>query len=248
MVNSLDEVIESIQSIVKRSELQKARFGYFASLYLRMTQSVKLAIINNRFEDNRRMEQLVVVFANRYLVAFDSWTNTKISSLSWQLAFNEASKDAISVIQHLLCGINAHVNLDLGIAAAEVCPGSKIYNLQNDFNLINKVISDLVDEVQLKLEKISLPMRWLDRIGKDHDEQIANFSMKMARNAAWNVALDMAKLSKEVQPKYIYNLDKKTSQFGRLIIQPGWIANLVLKPVKWFEPSNSAEIIKILNS
>jgi hypothetical protein len=248
MVNTLDDVIQSLNSIVKRAEQEQARFGYFASLYLEMTKSVKLAIAGNQFEDNARMENLVVVFANRYLIAFDAWSINEKLSQSWNLAFSESTKDSISVIQHLLCGINAHVNLDLGIAAAQISPGNKINQLQNDFNTINSIIGGLVDGVQQKLENISLPMRWLDRIGKNHDEQIANFSMKMARNGAWNVALDLAKLPEDQHANYIEKLDRKTCKFGHIIIKPGWLANLILKPVKWFEPSNPAEIIKILNA
>jgi len=248
MLKSIDEIISLLEQTVKEAEKTGQRYGYFASLYLEMTRSVKKSIRENKFNDNPRMEKLCIIFALRYLDALTLWKSGNRPTNSWYLAFEQTKLTNMSVIQHILCGINAHINLDLGIAAAQTCPGTQIHALKGDFELINTVIASLVDKMQTKLEKISLPMRWLDRIGKNYDESIANFSIGMARDASWIAALKLAMLKESEQKNLIILLDQTTSTLARMIIKPGFIANLILKPVIWFEPKNPSTVIKLLNT
>ncbi|MEC5158526.1 hypothetical protein RCH13_002451 [Chryseobacterium sp. MP_3.2] len=37
------------------------------------------------------------------------------------------------MMQHILLGINAHINLDLGVSVASIMPYRKINPLKNDF-------------------------------------------------------------------------------------------------------------------
>src|SRR6202008_4811607 len=96
------------------------RAGYFAALYYKVTSRVRDGIHNGEFEDGARMEKLDVLFASRYLDAYTKWRNGQQPSLSWQTAFESTKRSSVLVLQHLLLGMNAHINLDLGIAAAEV--------------------------------------------------------------------------------------------------------------------------------
>jgi len=43
--------------------------------------------------------------------------------------------------------MNAHINLDLGIAAVEISRNKNLDDLENVFNKINEIISLLVHEV-----------------------------------------------------------------------------------------------------
>jgi len=248
MPQTIEEVITNLEHIVKEAEAHGSRLGYFASLYLNMTRAVKKAIRENKFKDNKRMEKLCILFASRYLDALNQWKSGIKPTNAWHLAFEQTKLNSMSVIQHILCGINAHINLDLGIAAAQTCPGNQIHDLKGDFEMINKVIGSLVDKTQEKLEKISWPMRWLDRIGQQYDENIANFSIGVARDASWISALTLAAMTPTEQKNYIIQLDLKTTALGNLIVKPGAVANLILKPVKWFEPKNPAPIIRILSA
>ena len=66
----------------------------------------------------------------------------------WKCAFDGCGNKSLTVIQHLLLGINTHINLDLAIAAATVAPGNNIQALAGDFNQINNEIASLVDDIQ----------------------------------------------------------------------------------------------------
>ena len=48
----------------------------------------------------------------------------------WSVAFHAAHRRPPIIFQHLLLGMNAHINLDLGIACAEVAPGPAIDDLE----------------------------------------------------------------------------------------------------------------------
>ncbi len=243
----IDVVINRLDEIISWSIFNNSRMGYFASLYKRMTIAVKNGIENNVFEDGNRMEKLDVIFANRYLAAFDSYQNNQPLSVCWKKAFDACQNDSVIVMQHLLLGINAHINLDLGIAAAKVAEGNEINLLKNDFEKINDVIKGLVNEVQNELSEVCKPMFLLDRIGNNNDEAVANFSIEIARKEAWGVALALSALPKEDHIAFITKTDLVIAQLAKNIIRPGFIISLVLKMIRWFEPRKIAKIIDILN-
>ena len=99
--------------------------GYFPALYRKVTVEVKRGIEERVFDDGPRMERLDVVFAKRYLDAFDAYMEGGAPTRAWVLAFETTGQWWPIVLQHLLLGMNAHINLDLGIAAARVSPGSQ---------------------------------------------------------------------------------------------------------------------------
>jgi hypothetical protein len=51
--------------------------------------------------------------------------------------------------------MNAHINFDLGIAAAEIAPGDELPSLQHDFNEINTILARLVGQVQSEIYEVS---------------------------------------------------------------------------------------------
>jgi len=87
---------------------------------------VKEGIASGHFDDGPRMEQLDVAFAKRYLDACRIYRENKAVQESWKRAFMLSDQYWPIVLQHLLMGINAHINLDLGIAATEISKGKNI--------------------------------------------------------------------------------------------------------------------------
>ena len=152
--NTIEQVISELDKIIYESEITKNPMGYFAVLYRIVTVKVKKGIENNLFDDGLRMEQLGIIFAKRYLDAYYSWQKNEPVTKSWQKAFELSTGYWPIVLQHLLIGMNAHINLDLGIAAAEVSRNKNLNDLENDFNKINEILSSLVYKVQNDLAAI----------------------------------------------------------------------------------------------
>src|SRR5204863_6652854 len=103
--------------------------------YERVTSNVRHALIAGTvFDDNPRMERLDVVFANRFIEAWEQRVGGGSPTESWAVAFTLLEDPGPLVIQHLMIGMNAHINLDLGIAAATVAPTpAQLDALQPDF-------------------------------------------------------------------------------------------------------------------
>src|SRR6185312_9991990 len=114
----------------------------------------KEGIVNGEFSNGESLEKLDVMFANRYFDALEKWQQNKPVSKSWEAAFKNASKPSRLVLQHLLLGMNAHINLDLGIATVEVSGGDPD-SLRNDFSSINTILASLTYGVIAKLNLIS---------------------------------------------------------------------------------------------
>jgi hypothetical protein len=243
---TIDQVLQQLDDIIDWSIEHKSRLGYFAALYRNVTLKVKDGIKDGFFEDGHRMERLDVIFANRYLKAFEQNRQNLAPTRSWQLAFEASNQWWPIVLQHLLLGMNAHINLDLGIAAARTSPGQAVHDLEIDFNKINKILATLVDGVQKGLAEIWPIMRLLDRVGGNTDEVVINFSIEKARDHAWRVAEDLAPLPPEAQLSRIDALDGDIAVVGRLIRHPGFILGTTNKLIRLGERGSITQIIDML--
>jgi hypothetical protein len=235
--SSITEVIEQLNEIVIRSAASSDRIGYFAALYKRVTMAVADRIKQGYFDDNARMEKLDVVFANRYLEAYENYMKGTPCTACCQLAFDATRSWKPMVIHHLLAGMNAHISLDLGIAAATVSPGTAIGEIQNDFYKINAVLSDLIDEVKTELFDIWPLGKFIVRLntGKSEDA-VAGFSMIIARDAAWQEALDYAPLNTSAdQQLFISGRDQKVTAFGKSLLHPGFWLSTMISILRVFE-------------
>ncbi|MBI1759985.1 MAG: hypothetical protein HYR56_00975 [Acidobacteria bacterium] len=243
---TLDEVIAQLTAILDHARQAQSRLGYFAALYLLVTLNVKAGIQAGRFEDGVRMEQFVVTFANRYLAALEAYQQQQPCSECWRVAFAQATAWRPLILQHLLLGMNAHINYDLGIAAATVAPGAKLVTLEHDFNEINKILAGLVKHVQTEIGALS-PWLWLlDKVSGRADEVLINFSMQRARDAAWKQAQRLAPLPQAEWAAELQRLDRTVTALGRLIRHPGWVMSLRLLVIRLRESSDVGKVIEAL--
>jgi hypothetical protein len=245
---SIDEVIARLTGIIDISRQEPARLGYFAALYRKVTISVKHGILNGRFEDGARMEMLDVNFANRYLEAYELNRKGEMPTASWQVSFEAAEHWRPLILQHLLLGINAHINLDLGIAAVETSPGGQLPPLKHDFDMINRLLADLVQPVQDKIGEVSPWIGFLERIDPSADNAIINFSLDRARASAWNFAVRLNSLGENERIAAVKQRDLEISALGRLVYKPpGVLLNLGLLAIRSRESNNVAKVIDTLS-
>jgi hypothetical protein len=243
---TIDEVVARLDDVIDGSRRTKSRLGYFAALYRKVTVEVKKGIADGVFEDGERMERLDVAFANRYLEALDQYEGGGSPTASWQVAFTAAKRPWPIVLQHLLLGMNAHINLDLGIAAARVSPGAQIWKLETDFNRINGILAELSDDTQRELSQIWPALKLIGKAAGKADDVIVNFSISRARAFAWQVAVDLAPLSSADQQARIDELDREVSAIGRVIRKPGPVARFFTMIIRLTERGGVPKIIDIL--
>ena len=243
---TIDEVVARIDDSIDQSREDNSRIGYFAALYRKVTVGVRDGIAAGEFEDGERMERLDVIFANRYLAALEQYQNDVQPTKSWLITFQATKKWNLLILQHLLMAINAHINLDLGIAAVETRPGESLQELENDFISINKILSDLLDVVQDKIDALSPGFNLIDKIGGRTDEAIMRFSIRKARDEAWKFANELAGLNSEEQKKKIAEKDEQIETLAKIVRNPGWFIKAILFLIRMFETSKVSKVINVL--
>ena len=244
---NIDEVIAYLDQIIEKTKKDSSPLGYFAALYRKVTISVKEGIERKEFDDNERMEQLDVVFANRYLAAYTAYQAQKKPTESWAIVFEKSTKYWPIVLQHLLLGMNAHINLDLGVAAAETCPGAKIDGLKDDFDKINEVLAKLVGEVEQELTEIWPKLKYILNLTGKVDTFLINFSMETARDGAWKFAKKLAAADSEADfDKMIQERDGKVAVIAELVTPPGILLPTIFGLIRLGERGTIAQRIEIL--
>jgi len=243
---TIDDVIHALDGIIDWAWNQKSRTGYFAALYRRVTQSVKDGISQGHFQNGPLLEKLDVIFANRYLQAFEQFRSGQKPTLSWQVAFQAASHWYPLIVQQLLGGMNAHINLDLGIAAAVCSPGDQIAGLQTDFNEINAVLAGEVGTVAQEIAEVSPWIGLLEKFGLREETKIINFSLTKARDCAWSEAVKMAALPANNLQAAINDLDIRVQMLGRLVVSPPFWIKLQLFPIRVRENNDVRQVLDVL--
>lgn len=243
--NPIDGVIRQLTAIVERSEAAESRLGCFAAMYRRTTAAVLAEI--DTFEDPARMTRLDVVFAGRYLDALAAFQGGGQPPKAWAVAFQAAADPEPIVLQHLVLGMNAHINLDLGIAAAAVAPGAALPGLRNDFLKINAILASLVRTVMGELSRVSPLLGLLEQVvGTGDDERIANFGMDSARDWAWSFAEMLAPLAPARQAPKIAAVDRLVAGFAQTLWHPDPVLAALFKVIRSAETDSVAEIVAAL--
>lgn len=244
---SIDDVVDELGGIVSWAREAESRAGYFAALYRRVTLEVRDWIREGRFDDEPHVEHLDVVFAERYLQAYRRWRAGDLNTRSWRVAFEVVESWWPIVLQHLLLGINAHINLDLGIAAARTAPSGRLDAIEDDFFRMSRLLGSMVDDVQYRLAEV-WPLLWiLDRIGGRDDEATIHFSIDQARTAAWSFARRLASIPESEWASEIQRTDARVAALGRRIRHPGPLLGTGTKVIRLGERYSVPEVIDLLS-
>ncbi|MCZ4408862.1 DUF5995 family protein [Cryomorphaceae bacterium 1068] len=224
---TINEVIEYLDQIIEDSKRESSYRGYFPALYRKVTIRVKEGIEKGEFEDGPRMERLDVLFANRYLDAYYRYKSDLPVTKSWAFAFEKTKNWWPLTLQHLLWGINAHINLDLGIAAVDTTGVTPISELKNDFDKINEVLAELVEEVQDELCEIWPFLKVLLKLSGKLDNKLINFSMKLARDGAWEFAEELAATSPQERSQAITKRDIRIEEIAEYVYPANILARIL---------------------
>jgi hypothetical protein len=244
---TIDEVIAELDQIILRARNERTRLGFFATLYRNVTIQVKAGIAAGAFQDGARMEKLDVAFANGYLAALDAYRNGRPLRKCWLVSFQMAAKWPPIILQHLLTGMNAHINFDLGIAAQAVAPGAALASLEPDFSQINSILGAMVAKVRADVEEVSLWINVLDRLAPAAENQFINFSLDKARESAWLVANIINSTPPEQLARKLSILDDGVAMLGSLIGSPKeWLLSLGLHVIRLRESNDIPHIIDVL--
>lgn len=225
-IETIDDAIAAMDREVDRCLECGDLGGYFTVVYRAVTARVRDGIVAGEFADCEQMERFDVLFARRYLDARASWRDGGNVPHSWRTAFETAESGRCLITQHLLLGINAHINLDLGLAAAAATDPGEVEALRDDFETINDVLAELVDHMQRSLATVSPWTRYVDIAGLRFDEALVTFSIRRARLDAWDFATTLSLASPDEQRRLEQRRDAEVAALGARIARPG-------RPLRW---------------
>jgi hypothetical protein len=150
-------------------------------------------------------------------------------------------------MQHLLLGMNAHINLDLGVAAVETMRGDRLQLIRRDFNSINAILGAMIDKVQDNIGKVSPLMALLDLHARNHDEMLVQFSINLAREGAWCFAEDLNSKAGADYQACLTARDNQIARNSRNLANPNsLLLKYTLKVIRATEKLSPGEIIQIL--
>lgn len=216
----IDDVLVQLRGVIDRH--QGTPLAFFPAVYRATTLRVKAGMQQGTFEDAPRMGRFVTTFANRYLAALDARAAGAAvgPSRAWQVAFDAAVRPHTMILQHVLVGMNAHINFDLPLAVIAAAAGGNVLDLEADFHAINDILAALLDPVQEVIDGFSPLLHILDEVGGRSEEELVTFSIRTAREEAWHEAL---RLAGEVDPqraRSVLSLDRKVALLASSIIVP----------------------------
>ncbi|MBL8615315.1 MAG: hypothetical protein JNM72_06885 [Deltaproteobacteria bacterium] len=220
----IEHVIDDLSAIIERERSRGCRRAYFPALYRATTAEVLRAVEAGEFEDAERMVRMDVIFAGLYLRADREHEAGRPCSGPWRLAFEAASDDGLLVLQHLLLGMNAHINLDLPIAAV-AAGGDQLAALRRDYDHLNVILTRMIDRMQAAVNAVSPELAWLDRLGGGLDELLGSVGIRSFRDEAW--ARAEALRAADAPGPARAALEERATRFGQRVLAAeawlGWV-------------------------
>jgi hypothetical protein len=142
-----------------------------------------------------------------------------------------------------MLGMNAHINLDLGVAAAEVAPTpGELQSLKPDFLTINEILGRLLGVVELELGQICPRFNRAQRLtffAPHLEDKLFGFGMGAARDLAWLLAEQVVAAGDAGREHVIAKRDAETAVVGKTLYPLHGFANRV---AQWIHASECADI------
>ncbi|WP_153397598.1 DUF5995 family protein [Chryseobacterium vaccae] len=247
-MKTIEEVLKKLDEIIIWCKENQSPAGYFACTYRAMTAQVLKGIQQKKFEDGPRMTLLDIAFAQRYLEAWESYRKGKKCTNAWYTAFEASKNKNLLILQHIFLGMNAHINLDLGISAASIMPYRKINPLKKDFDTINIIIASINQNVQDSLNKICYPVDLIDKLSNGKDNAVLDFAISKARETSWATAVVTCNTPLFLRESVINIVDYAAAKVASQILNPKILTPALLKELKKCESSDIVKNIEILES
>lgn len=245
---TIQNVLDELDAIILDCIATNNRIGLFAYIYRRTTFEIASEITLGNFEDNPLLEVFDVEFANLYLDAHKAYLNKQPLSACWAFTFDNVN-EPLTIAQHIMLGMNAHINLDLAVAAAKTMAGGQILDIENDFNKVNDILFQITNELQDRLSRVSPLFFILDLVGENNDEKIIDFSMRKARAQSWNSANLLWSIGANHRNQTINSIDQVVLKLSKCIRSPkSGIVRFFLKLIQKFETDEIGKIISRLQA
>jgi hypothetical protein len=217
-------VLARMTTLVEQWEAAQDRRAIFLGCYRLMTRNMLDAIEAGLFHDGLWVSNLLHGFSDYYFHALALYEQaSQATPHVWKLA-HDATRDAeVSTMQHLLLGVNAHINFDLVFAlydqlAPEWNDLSAEQRAQRhaDHELVNRIIGETVDAVQDQVIDRHAPwFKVIDILLGPTDEWLTSHLISHWREEVWEQTVRYLELATpEERAALRQHVEQQAVRFG----------------------------------
>jgi hypothetical protein len=201
---------------------------HFHGVYLRTTEAIGAEIERGGFADPDWVRRWDIAFADLYLDALDADRSARAVSQPWRVAFDAARERAdLPPLQHVLLGLNAHINYDLPQALIAVISGDDfddpavLGGREADHRHVDTVLQTRVGAEDLELGAVSR-VTVLDRLMRPANRAASRRFLGEARAKVWRNARALDRARRDgTYPQVLADLEQRCGDRVRDLVAPG---------------------------
>src|SRR5258705_5069995 len=192
----IDALIERMQALLEPLRAADDPRRYFHAVYLRTTIAVAGAIRGGGFIDPDWAERWDVSFASLSLEALEAAMSGGQPPRPWQTAFGAPGD--LPALNHVLLGMNAHINFDLPqallmvITDAEFDDPALMAQREADHRAIDRVLASRVAAEDDELVAVSGPGSVLNRLLRPLNQRGSQRFLRESREKGWANAVTLS--------------------------------------------------------
>jgi hypothetical protein len=238
---SVEDVLKMLARCLETARAENTAEGYFPLLYSWETKDIATAADQCVFDAPDEARRMIVVFSNRYFEARRQFRAGEPTPKAWGLTFRTGRSSSALVVQHLLLAINAHINVDLPAAAAEVGMS------WTDYSRVDAILAKGVARIQNALNRTTFVLRLVDLFAGDFDEMFTSWSLQAARRHAFELARRLRAAPEADKPRLIAEADETAYALGERLLNPPLRDRLLIAAISLTERNESPrEILSLL--
>lgn len=241
---SVGEVRLALERVEAHCLARRDRRGVFATAYLQITRALEAEIAREGFRDPAWTGRYLVEFGNLYRQALLACERGETAAIpkAWRIAFDAAREGRGLVIQHLVLGINAHINHDLALALGRVGIDPERSGRYEDHTRVNAVLEASTAALKSQVSRRHAPLlQRLDWVAGRLDDDLTRFSIPRARDHAWSFAVAIAGAHGASERELLLRaLDEQAAVLARLVLSPPTHHPMLLRVVRSAERADAA--------
>jgi Family of unknown function (DUF5995) len=218
-------VLMRMATLIDQWEAAHDRRAIFLGCYRLMTSNMLDAIAAGRFQDDVWVSNLLHRFVDYYFDALACYDRNRLDAPAvWQLAFDATRDEDVTTLQHLLLGVNAHINFDLVFTLVDLLArewaeltDERRAQRHADHTLVNRITGETVDAVQDQVIDQHSP--WYDFVDKllgPVDEWLTSRLISHWREEVWdNAVCYLAAATPEERAALRQHVEQQAMQTGK---------------------------------
>jgi hypothetical protein len=226
----IDALIERMRALLEPLRTADDPRQYFHAVYLRTTIAVAEAIRGGGFIDPDWAERWDVTFASLYLDALEADMSGAQPTRPWQIAFGAPGD--LPPLNHVLLGMNAHINFDLAQALVLVITDEEfddpalIAKREEDHRAIDRVLAARVAAEDDELVSVSGPGSVLNRLLRPLNQRGSQRFLRESREKVWANAVTLSRARRQGPEAYaavLAELEELSAAKVSALTAPGFV-------------------------